>query len=85
MTCEPYANGQGWWHAPGCEHIDWEGDDVRDIRVGTAVDVLDEHGRFLFRGTIADSDPPWMFWHRIIPDGYVDLPPKFVIRPVKAR
>jgi hypothetical protein len=22
-TCEPYANGQGWWHTPGCEHVDW--------------------------------------------------------------
>lgn len=27
MTCEPYANGQGWWHVIGCDHIDWEGDD----------------------------------------------------------
>jgi hypothetical protein len=22
-TCEPYANGRGWWHVPGCNHIDW--------------------------------------------------------------
>lgn len=22
-TCEPYKNGKGWWHTPGCEHVDW--------------------------------------------------------------
>jgi ribosomal protein S27AE len=21
--CEPYANGKGWWHVPGCPHVDW--------------------------------------------------------------
>lgn len=24
--CEPYANGRGWWHVPGCPHVDWGGD-----------------------------------------------------------
>lgn len=25
-NCEPYANGQGWWHVPGCSHVDWSED-----------------------------------------------------------
>jgi hypothetical protein len=23
LVCEPYANGQGWWHVPFCVHINW--------------------------------------------------------------
>lgn len=22
--CEPYTNGKGWWHVPGCDHVEWE-------------------------------------------------------------
>jgi len=25
-ACEPYANGRGWFHTPGCEHVDWSED-----------------------------------------------------------
>lgn len=28
--CEPYANGEGWWHVLGCEHVDW-GEDMAFI------------------------------------------------------
>lgn len=31
VTCEPYANRQGWWHTPGCEHVDWEGDGIKRV------------------------------------------------------
>jgi len=24
--CEPYANGQGWFHTVGCSHVDWSED-----------------------------------------------------------
>ena len=24
--CEPYANGKGWYHVPGCPHADWSDD-----------------------------------------------------------
>lgn len=42
--------------------------------------VLDENGRELFRGTMADTAPPWQFWHRVVPDaGYIDLPPKYKV------
>jgi len=36
MQCEPYANGQGWWHVPGCEHVDW-GEDTEFFRGETGV------------------------------------------------
>lgn len=57
----------------------------KGIPAGTLVDVLDENGRFLFRGKVADAPSPWMFWHRVVPEGHVDLPPKFIIRPVRSR
>lgn len=28
--CEPFANGKGWWHVPGCPHVDW-GEDAEFI------------------------------------------------------
>jgi hypothetical protein len=28
VQCEPYANGRGWWHVPGCPHVDWQGDEA---------------------------------------------------------
>jgi hypothetical protein len=30
--CEPYENDQGWWHIPGCEHIDWSQDEPHLIQ-----------------------------------------------------
>jgi len=46
---------------------------------GARVVVCDEDGRPLFRGTLADTEPPWWGWSRVIPDGYIDLPPKYKI------
>lgn len=47
---------------------------------GQRVIVLDENGRELFRGTMADTSSPWAFWHRVVPDGpHIDLPPKYKV------
>ena len=50
---------------------------IENLPRGTKVTVLDENGYTLFHGTIADTEAPFVFWNRIVPDGYVDLPPKF--------
>jgi hypothetical protein len=50
-----------------------------ELPKGTKVNVLNEDGRVLFAGTVADIRPPFMFWHRVIPDGPIDLPPKYRI------
>lgn len=37
VGCEPYANGRGWWHVPGCPHVDWGEDAGAGAGVGGAV------------------------------------------------
>lgn len=49
----------------------------RDLPKGARVRVLDENGRVLFIGTVADTESPWVGWHRVVPDGPIDLPPKY--------
>lgn len=69
--------------------------DVHDLGVGsegpgssmsTRVEVLDpESGRTLFTGRLADTESPWVFWTRVVPDdGPVDLPPKYKVRRLGA-
>lgn len=48
-----------------------------DLPPGTKVAVLGEGGRVLFYGTVATTSSPWMFWHRVTPEGDIDLPPGF--------
>lgn len=48
-----------------------------DLPPGTEVAVLGEGGRVLFYGTISSLSPPWVFWHRVTPEGDIDLPPLF--------
>lgn len=40
-----------------------------------------ETGRALFTGQLLDGSP-WQGWHRVQPDGPVDLPPGYKIREI---
>jgi hypothetical protein len=43
--CEPFANGKGWWHNAGCEHIDW-GEDAEFLeQIGIRVENKDSNER----------------------------------------
>ena len=42
-----------------------------------------ENGRILFTGTEIPGAAPWAFWHRVAPDKFIDLPPKYKIEPLE--
>jgi hypothetical protein len=49
-----------------------------DLPPGTKVAVKNSTGHVLFYAVIAETQPPWVFWHRVVPaDGYIDLPPEY--------
>jgi hypothetical protein len=50
-----------------------------DFPSGTPVEVRDDSGRTLFYGKVASTGCPWVFWHRVTPDGDIDLPPRFTV------
>lgn len=52
-----------------------------EIKPGAGVMVCDEDGRALFAAKIADTPSPWYGWHRVVPDGPIDLPPKYKVVP----
>jgi hypothetical protein len=52
---------------------------------GDRVVVIDpDTGRELFTGHLASVGPPWLGWHRVIPDQpFIDLPPKWRVEQKK--
>lgn len=48
---------------------------------GRKVKVI-EGGKVLFTGTEGPGSAPWAFWHRVTPDRFIDLPPKYKVEPV---
>lgn len=43
--------------------------------------TVSRDGHVLFTGTTAPG-VQWSFWHRVIPDGHIDLPPVYEVKEI---
>lgn len=55
---------------------------AKKIKPGDRVRVLDENGKPVFTGHLAPTSPPWWGWSRVVPDGHIDLPPKYTLEKI---